>query len=181
MRIKHITCRCGQVRLAVTGPPILSSECHCTSCETAAERFAALPGAVDEREGTGGTPFVLMRKDRVTFETGVEHLAEVRLTPESSTRRVVATCCMSPVFLEFKGSHWLSLYAARWPEADRLAMDLRTMTKDRPDGAPPLPEDIPNPKSHNTSFMLRLLGAWIAMGFRSPLIEEGRKELVADV
>ncbi len=177
MRTKHITCRCGQVRLAVTGPPILSSECHCTSCREAAERVATLPGAVEERVETGGTQFVLMRKDRVAVETGAEHLAEFRLTPASDTRRVVATCCMSPVFLEFKGSHWLSLYAARWPGAERPAMDLRTMTKDRPEGAPPLPDDIPNPKTHTAGFMLRLLGAWIAMGFRSPKVEDGRKEL----
>jgi len=34
-----------------------------------------------------------------------------------------------------------------------------------------LPDDIPNLKTHTVAFYLKLLAAWIAMGFRNPTIE----------
>ena len=43
------------------------------------------------------------------------------------------------------------------------------MTGDLPD-ASALPVDIPNLKTHTVSFYAKLLGAWIAMGFRNPTI-----------
>ena len=43
------------------------------------------------------------------------------------------------------------------------------MTRDLEDPSA-LPDDVPNAKSHNFSFFIKLLGAWIAMGFRSPKI-----------
>ena len=109
MTTTHLSCSCGQVRLELDGPPIINAECCCTSCRTAGDRIAALPGAPSYRTAWGATPYVLARKDRVRFTGGIEHLAEFRLTPTSHTRRVVATCCNSPVFTEFQGGHWLSL------------------------------------------------------------------------
>ncbi len=44
---------------------------------------------------------------------------------------------------------------------------MRTMAADMPDGAT-LPDDIPNAKKHSISFFAKLLGAWVAMGFRTP-------------
>ena len=173
----RLACRCGQTEMVAVGPPIISAECHCTSCKTAAEMFVALPGGVDERAATDGTQFVLQRKDRVMFPTGAENLRQFRLTPETKTRRVVAACCNAPMFLEFSDGHWLSLYAARWPVDSRPPMQVRTMTRDRVDAAP-LPDDIPNPKSHTAGFMFRLLAAWVAMGFRIPKVTVGREEIV---
>lgn len=165
-----IACPCGRCRIALTGQPILAAECHCTSCRQAAEGLESLPGAPQERSPTGGVPYVLWRKDRVGPITGAGHLADRRLGPQSTTRRIIATCCNAPMFLEFKGGHWLSIHAARWPATQRPAPALRTMTRDRPPGAPPLPDDIPNARTHSARFMLRLLGAWIAMGFRNPAV-----------
>jgi hypothetical protein len=79
------------------------------------------------------------------------------------------------MFLDFAAGHWLSLNAARFPGGQRPAMELRTMTGDRGD-APPLPGDIPNLRGHNGRFMLRLIGAWAAMGFRNPKIARSVKE-----
>ncbi len=172
----RLTCRCGQTAMTAAGRPIIAAECHCTSCRTAAGMMGALPDAVPERVPTGGTQFVLQRKDRVTFADDQDGLRCFRLTPNATTRRVIATCCNTPMFLEFAAGHWLSLYAARWPDGERPAMDLRTMTKDRISGDP-LPDDMPNPKSHTASFMFRLLGAWVAMGFRNPKITAGQKEM----
>lgn len=48
------------------------------------------------------------------------------------------------------------------------------MTGDLPD-ASGLPDNIPNLKSHTVFFYAKLLGAWIAMGFRNPKIEVAGK------
>lgn len=164
----ELACRCGRVRLALRGGPILAAECCCTSCREAAARMAALPGAPPVLTGYGATPFVLWRKDRLRIE-GAGHLAAFRLTPASPTRRVLATCCNTPMFLEFTKGHWLSLYGGLWPEGTRPRPLLRTMTGDLPDRSV-LPDDIPNPRSHTAGFMARLLWAWVKMGFRSPKI-----------
>ena len=44
------------------------------------------------------------------------------------------------------------------------------MAMDLPDPAA-LPDDVPNARRQSAAFMAKLLGAWIAMGFRSPKIE----------
>jgi hypothetical protein len=171
--ITHLSCSCGKVTLELTGPSIINAECCCTSCRSAGDRIEALPGAPRFRTPFGATPYVLARKDRIRFTGGMEHLAEFRLTPKSHTRRIVATCCNSPVFTEFQGGHWLSLYGNLWPAGTLPRMDLRTMTADLPD-ASVLPNDIPNAKGQNGRFFARLLGAWVAMGFRVPKIAIAR-------
>lgn len=44
------------------------------------------------------------------------------------------------------------------------------MTRSRPEGIE-LPDDVPNPKTHTLTFFGKLLGAWVAMGFRTPKID----------
>ena len=173
----NIQCACGQVLLEVQGTPIASAECHCDSCRKAGAQFQTLPAVPNFLEPNGGTRLILYRKDRVRFLHGTEQLSEFRLAPVSKTRRVVAACCNTPVFLELHNGHWLSLYACLWPEQDRPAPTLRTMTSDLT-STDSLPNDIPNCKRQNARFIARLLGAWIAMGFRSPKIEiDGTLEL----
>ncbi|MCA9639194.1 MAG: hypothetical protein KC492_00835 [Myxococcales bacterium] len=92
-----------------------------------------------------------------------------RLSPDAGTQRVVTSCCHSPVFLEFKGGHWLSVYRDRLG-ADAPAVELRTMLKDRPEGAA-FEDEIPSYQSHSPRFMWRLFKAWAAMGFRVPKLE----------
>lgn len=164
----HLHCGCGKVRLDLTGAPMVSVECCCTSCRTAGTRMQGLPGAPVILTDYGATPFVLYRKDRVHIE-GAEHLAGFRLNPKSHSRRVVATCCNTPMFLDFELGHWLSLYGSLWPADSRPAIEMRTMTQDLDDRSA-LPDDVPNPKRQNATFFLRLLGAWVAMGFRVPKV-----------
>ncbi len=163
------SCSCGQLQLAVTEAPIVNAECFCNSCRAAATRLATLHSAPKILEPSGATRFVLYRKDRIAFVKGAALLREFRLTPESKTRRVVATCCNTPVFLEFSGGHWLSLYGCMWPKGTLPALEMRTMTMDLPAGTAPL-DDIPNARRQSFSFMVKFLGAWIAMGFRRPKI-----------
>lgn len=40
-----------------------------------------------------------------------------------------------------------------------------------PESGVALPDDVPNPRRHTAGFMVRLLGARIARGFRVPAID----------
>jgi hypothetical protein len=131
----ELSCECGKVQLRVEREPILCAECHCTSCRTAAAQLEALPPAHPFVEPNGGTQFVLYRKDRIHFVAGTGRLKEHRVKTSSKTRRVVATCCNTPVFLELESGHWLSLYSRLWPESTRPRIELRTMISDRTGGA----------------------------------------------
>jgi hypothetical protein len=167
-QITKLACTCGEMQLHVEKAPIISAECHCNSCRAAGARLQTL-GAASVLKANGGTHFVLYRKDRIRFLKGAELLKAFHLTPQATTRRVVATCCNTPVFLEFKGGHWLSLYAGLWPKGTLPPLDLRTMTSDRPEGSA-LDDAVPSGKRQTLSFYAKLLGAWIAMGFRAPKI-----------
>jgi hypothetical protein len=164
-----ISCRCGQVEMAAEGAPIVTATCHCGSCRRAGEGFAALPGAPAVVNAEGGTAYVLCRKDRVTCVRGDGLLRAHRLTPASATRRVLARCCDSPMFLEFKGGHWLSMYRDRFG-ADAPPIELQTMTRDRRPGVT-LSKDVPAYRTHSVRFMWRLLRAWAAMRFRVPALQ----------
>lgn len=162
-------CVCGQVRLEAERAPIISTECHCNSCRDAGVKLEAAAAAPPILEANGGTRFVLYRKDRVRFLKGAELLREFRLTPQSPTRRVIASCCNTPVFLEFENGHWLSLYSGLWPPGTLPPPDLRTMTSDLPNSAA-LADDVPSGKRETALFYAKLLRAWVAMGFKSPKI-----------
>lgn len=166
----RLTCTCGRVALEVQGEPIISVECLCADCQVAGAYLQSLPGAPPALDRNGATRFVLYRKDRVRCEKGQEHLSEHRLSTESTTRRVIATCCNAPVFLDFAQGHWLSLYGNLWPAATLPAIELRTMTRSRPEGIV-LPDDVPNPGTHTFAFYAKLFRAWAAMGFRTPKID----------
>lgn len=168
-QITPLACACGEVQLHVERTPIISTECHCNSCRAAGARLQALGAPAPVLQANGGTHFVLYRKDRIRFLNGAERLKAFRLTSQATTRRVVATCCNTPVFLEFKGGHWLSLYAGLWPKGALPPLNLRTMTSDMPAGAV-LDLDVPSGKRQTLAFYAKLLGAWIAMGFKSPNI-----------
>jgi hypothetical protein len=169
MQTLTLSCRCGEVAMEATGEPILTAACHCESCREAARRIEALPGAPPVAAADGGAAFVLHRKDRVRCVKGGERLVEHRLKPDSPTRRMVAGCCNSAMFLEFTKGHWLSLYRARIDGA-APPVQMRTMTADRGD-APPLPDDVPNYPTHSGKFMWKLLSAWAAMGFKVPKVQ----------
>jgi hypothetical protein len=166
----ELGCACGKVRMEVEGPHIMSAECCCNSCREAGARIGALPGAAPVVDEKGATRFEIYRKDRVRFTSGAEHLKEFRLTPRSKTRRVVAACCNTPLFLEFQSGHWLSIYGGLWPDDALPPLEMRTMAMDLPD-ASVLPDDVPNARRQSASFMWKLLAAWAAMGFRTPKIQ----------
>ena len=157
---REATCQCGKVRLEAIGRPILTSACYCTSCQDAGRRLGRL------LDPDGGTSMVLYRKDRMQRVTGRQHLEEHRLKPDSPTRRVVATCCNSAMFLDFTKGHWVSIYRNRFATG-APPLEMRVMTGERRVGAG-LPDNVPNHRGFSARFMLKLVAAWIAMGFRTP-------------
>lgn len=165
-----LSCTCGWTALEVQGGPIVSAECLCSDCQKGSAFLQALPGAPSTLDKNGATPFVLYRKDRVRCERGQDRLREHRLAKDSKTRRVVAICCNTPMFLEFTTGHWLSIYGGLWPSSSRPALEIRTMTREKPAGVE-LPDDVPNPSTHTFSFYAKLFRAWAAMRFRAPKVD----------
>lgn len=165
-----LACACGRFHLEVTGEPLITAECHCNSCRAGSQQLAALPLARPMTADNGGTPYVLYRKDRVRFPAGTALLRGYRLSEKAPTRRVVTTCCNTPVFVEFSGGHWLSLYASLWDQTARPAMQIRTQTANVPPGTT-LDSSLPSGGWTTAGFYGKLLAAWMAMGFKSPKID----------
>jgi hypothetical protein len=162
----EIGCRCGKVQLALSGAPITVAECYCGSCRDAAARIGTLPGAPEVVGDHGSTHFVLYRKDRVQIVKGREWLRNFRLSPQAQTRRVIASCCNTPVLVEFKGGHWVSLFGNLWHGQALPPAKLRTQTGDYR-GEQPLDAAVPSGGWETAKFYGKLLGAWAAMGFKA--------------
>lgn len=154
-------CTCGSVVFAGTGAPLLGASCFCKSCQTAGRQIEQLPLAPKVLDADGGTSYLLYRRDRIVCVRGSEHLQEIRLKPDSPTRRMLATCCNSAMFLDFTKGHWLTMYRARFP-GDAPPIEMRVMTRDQPLAAH-IANDMPRYKGHSGKFMWRLLSARIAM------------------
>ena len=171
---KHLfaRCQCGKVTFEAPGPPILTCACYCTSCQEAGRRFEQLASAPPVLDPDSGTSFILYRKDRVRCVTGQQYLEAHRLKPDSPTRRVIAKCCHSAMFVDFTKGHWLSLFRNRFP-TDAPPLEMRVMTKERRTGGA-LADDLPNYQGRSGKLLLKLIAAWIAMGFRRPEIALGK-------
>lgn len=167
----QLQCGCGAVGIEVEGAPIMSTECLCTSCRMAADLFEALPGAPRLRAATGGTRTEMYRKDRIRCFKGAASLRAHRLNAKTKTRRVVATCCNTPMFMDFTAGHWVDLYSLLWPAGTLPPLQMRTMAADH-EAPSALPDDVPNHKTHSAGFFLHLTWAWAAMGFRRPKIDD---------
>jgi hypothetical protein len=109
LKVSDVACRCGEVRLRASGAPIIVAACHCSSCRKAGAGFASLPGSARVVNADGGTEFILFRKDRISGVRGEALFRSYRSKPGAKTRRVLARCCDTPMFLEFAGGHWLSV------------------------------------------------------------------------
>ena len=161
-----ITCACGAVRLEAVGSPVMSVICNCTSCRTAGRELDSRSPVTPIVDVGGGTPVVLWRKDQIKCVQGCERLEAHRLAAESPSRRMVASCCATPMFGDFTKGFWVSIYRDRIEGAPRPTM--RVMTMDVPDDLE-LPDDgFPRFRGRPGRFMFKLLTTWTSMGFRTP-------------
>ena len=157
-------CSCGSVEIEATGTPITSVVCYCESCQEGSRQIEALPNGGPVCDSDGGTAYALYRKDRVEYSKGSPLLRGYKLRDESSTRRVVAACCDSPMFLDFEKGHWLSVYRTAL-RGELPPLEMRVHTKSKPPGSD-LPNDVPNYPTYYAKFMAKLFAAWIAMLLR---------------
>lgn len=158
-------CDCGKVSFDLTGAPIASVACFCSSCRTAALAFEEAPGAPTVLSAENGVDYCLFRKDRVQITQGGEFLKAHRLAADSATERVVATCCNAPMFLDFARGHWLTLYRDR-VRGDVPPVEAGIMAADLPGTA--RPTGIPMHDKFAPKILIKVLLSWAAMGFRRP-------------
>ena len=161
--IRTSSCACGRVRFEATGTPILSAVCYCADCQEGGRRIEALPNAAAVRDADGGTPYLTYRDDRFRCLSGAELLTDLKLRDSAPTRRSVASCCNSGMFLKFGPGHWTSAYRARF-EGDLPPIEMRNQTKARTSDTP-LPDDAPSYAGFPPGLFLRLIRARIAMLF----------------
>src|SRR5215471_13696373 len=95
------TCACGMVKVKTLGRPILSAVCYCNDCQAGGRQIEALPHAALIRDEWGGTPYLILRNDRLRCLEGAQLLQGFKLTERDPTTRFVATCCNSGMYLKY--------------------------------------------------------------------------------
>lgn len=153
------SCACGTVLLEAFGPPIDAVACHCQDCRAAGEQIEALPGAPRVLDASGGTAFLVLRKDRMQAVRGVEHLRAFKRTATSPTSRYVAMCCHALMYIGFDDARpWVSMHRDRC-QGEVPAVRMRVCTGALPKRA--FPDDLPRHRGYPLSLMARL--AWAGM------------------
>jgi hypothetical protein len=107
---------------------------------------------------------VLYCKDRFSCVEGNQLLQGLRIQPDSPTKRVVASCCNSAMFLDFERGHWVSVYRARFA-GDMAPPQMRVQTRFRPKGVE-IPNDLPAYAAFPPKLIVKLVAARIAMLLR---------------
>jgi hypothetical protein len=155
------SCVCGRVVCEARGAPILSAVCYCEDCQEGGRRIEALPGAARVLDDDGGTPLIVYRDDRFRCVSGEELLVGHKLKDNSPTRRMVASCCNTGMFLKFGPGHWVSAYRRRFG-GDLPPIEMRSNVRRRR-AASPLPDDAPAYDGFPPRLIFKLLGARVAM------------------
>lgn len=123
----------------------------------------ALDGAPAVSAEDGGTHYLTYRDDRFGCIQGADLLRACQNTPGAPTRRMVASCCNTAMFLKFSKGHWTSAYAMRF-EGDVPPVEMRTQTQFRTSQLP-LPDDAPSYKTFGVRLFWRLFASRLAMLF----------------
>lgn len=129
--------------MEAVGPAIACLACYCDDCQSAARQLVEA-GASSPRDPDGGTSLVLYRKDRFHVLSGQVYLRPHKLRADSATNRIVASCCNTPLFLQFdKGPHWVSIFRslveAPPPLEMRIATRFMPTLEQATDGIPTYP------------------------------------------
>ncbi len=150
----------------------MSVACHCGSCQRAAAKLMGLgaPSTLDEDQGA---PLVLVRKDRLRVVSGYDKLREYRLSPKSPTRRAVASCCNTPLFIS-PPTPWLSFFHLCLDAAPPLTMRANYTAE-----APPR-DGLPASRAISPRGAWRIFCAFAAMRFRNPKLPPIQEERYPD-
>jgi hypothetical protein len=157
------SCSCGRVRCEGVGSPIISAVCYCSDCQAGGHQIEALHGAAHVLDLDGGTSYLTYRDDRFACVDGAERLVGYTLKEDTPTRRFVASCCNTGMYLKFGRGHWTSAYRLRFL-GPLLPIEMRTNVARRQSDLP-LPQDAPAYRSFPFKLFRRLLAARLAMLF----------------
>lgn len=156
------SCSCGRVELEANGTPITSVVCYCDDCQKGSRYIESLPNAAPVLDADGGTAYIVYRKDRIECSRGEALLKIHKITGESVTNRVFATCCNSAMYLNFDDSkHWVDVYRSRL-RGEAPPSEMRLCTKFRP-AAGKVPGDVPSYPMYPFKLLAKLFAARLAM------------------
>ncbi|SKA38203.1 Uncharacterized conserved protein [Enhydrobacter aerosaccus] len=161
-------CRCGAVEVGAWSAPIVVTACYCDDCQEAARRCAASADAAPLVDADCGTEFMVFRRDRIACIRGADHLQAMRLRDATKTRRMIAGCCATPMYLTFDDRRpWISAFRAAFG-ADAPPVQLRICTRFR-QSREMATDGLPNHPGYPASMILRVLAAWPLMLFSRPV------------
>lgn len=153
-------CACGAVEITLASAPIAAVSCCCDDCQAAARDLEALPGAPGFRDPCGGTPAVLFPKTALKVTKGRDKLTAQRLRPGARTKRMVATCCNSFLYVAFdRGPFWVDVVSARMDSAPPPRWRIQTRYLDTPP-----PDDLPNHPKYPQGLVWRIALAGVLAG-----------------
>ena len=158
-------CRCGAVEIGAWAEPIVVTTCYCEDCQAAAQQIAA---SAPSAPADGGTEFMVFRRDRIACTRGAENLQAMRLTPASKTRRMIAGCCATPMYVAFDDRRpWVSALRAPFG-ADAPPVEMRICTRFR-QSEDKANDSLPSHPGYPLAMILRVLAAWPGMLFSRPV------------
>ncbi len=161
-------CRCGAVEIAAWSEPLIVTACYCDDCQAAARRLGASADATPAASADGGTEFMVFRGDRVACTRGADRLQAMKLTPASKTRRMIAGCCATPMYLAFDDKRpWVSAFRAAF-ESDAPPVEMRICTRFRR-SAETAEDTLLSHPGYPPAMMVRILAAWPLMLFSRPV------------
>ena len=161
-------CRCGAVEVGAWGEPIVVSACYCDDCQSAAQRLTASANLAPAANADGGTEFMLFRRDRIACIRGADQLQAMRLTDASKTRRMIAGCCATPMYLAFDDKRpWVSAFRASFG-ADAPPVEMRICTRFRRSDAE-AEDGLPSHSGYPPTMIFRILAVWPLMLFSRPV------------
>ena len=161
-------CRCGAVEIGAWAGPIMVATCYCDDCQAAAQRIAASAPSAPPVSADGGTEFMAFRRDRIACIRGAQNLEVMKLTPASKTRRMIAACCGTPMYVGFEDRRpWVSAHRATFG-ADAPPVEMRICTRFRRSDDP-VKDGLPSHPGYPPVMILRILAAWPRMLFSRPV------------
>jgi hypothetical protein len=161
-------CRCGAVEIGAWAEPIVVTTCYCDDCQAAAQQIAASAPSAPAASADGGTEFIVFRRDRVACTRGAENLEAMKLKAASKTRRMIAGCCKSPMYVGFEDKRpWVSAFRASFgADAPQVEMRICTRFRRSEDNAN---DGLPSHPGYPPAMIVRILAAWPLMLFSRPV------------